>query len=158
MDSLFKPEDLASIASLVGVQLNEDGERAQDITEDEKVAMEESKEVTSSSLTRYNIRKGREDDVLKDKRKLNEPIKATSSCISEYSFEDFQKEFMDEKTNEDLYEDDSRVVAEYEMQDGGTYEAGRVLDKEYVVVREFLIYYSYKLHHVCTRNMKSSFI
>ena len=139
MDSLFKPEDLASIASLVGVQLNEDGETAKDITEDGKFAIEDSKEVTSSSITRYNIRKGREDDVLKDKRKLNEPISATHSCISEYSFEDFQKEFMDEKTNEDLYEDDSRVVAEYEMQDGGTYEAGRVLDKEYFVVSEICI-------------------
>ena len=137
MDSLFNSEDLASIASLVGVQLNEDGERAQDITEDEKVAMEDSKEVTSSSITHYNIRKGREDDVLKDKRKLNEPINAIHSCISEYSFED-------KKTNEDLYEDDSRVVAEYEMQDGGTYEAGRVLDKEYLVVSKIWIsYYSY---------------
>ena len=139
MDSLFKPEDLASIASLVGVELNEDGERTQDITEDEKVVNEDAEEINSPSITRYNIRKGREDDVLKDKRNLNGPIKATSSCISEYSFEDFQKEFIDEKTNEDLYEDDGRVVAEYEMQDGGTYEAGRVLDKEYVVVSDFLI-------------------
>ena len=61
-------------------------------------------------------------------------IELTSSCISEYSYEDFQKEFVDEKTNEDLYDDDSRTVADYEMQDGGTYEVGRILDKEYLVV------------------------
>ena len=61
-------------------------------------------------------------------------VELPSSYISEYSYEDFQKEFLDEKTNGDLYDDDSRTVAEYEMQDGGTFEAGRVLDKEYLVV------------------------
>ena len=135
MDSLFQPEALASIASLVGVELNENNEEAQGITEDEKDNIEiEKKEDIYSSKTRYNIRKGREDDVLKDNRKLKATVELTSSCISEYSYEDFQKEFVDEKTNEDLYDDDSRTVADYEMQDGGTYEAGRVLDKEYLVV------------------------
>ena len=71
--------------------------------------------------------KGREDDVLKDNIKLKANVDLTSSCISEYSYEDFQKEFVDEKIDEDLYDDDSRTVADYEMQDGGTYKAGRVL-------------------------------
>ena len=135
MDSLFQPEALASIASLVGVELNENNEEGQDITEDEKdkIDMEKNEDIYLSK-TRYNIRKGREDDGLKDNIKLKATIELTSSCISEYSYEDFQKEFVDEKTNEDLYDDDSRTVAEYDMHDGGTYEAGRVLDKEYLVL------------------------
>ena len=135
METLFQPEELASIAGMVGVQLNENEEDAQDITEEEKEELESNTlEDTQSSITCYNIRKGREEDVLKDNRKTNKSILSSSSCISEYSYEDFQKEFIDEKTNEDLYEDDSRTVAEYEIQDGGTYEAGRVLDKEYAVL------------------------
>ena len=117
------------------VELHENNVEALDITEDEKDKLEsEKKEDIYSSKTCYNIRKGREDDVLKDNIKLKPNVKLTSSCFFEYSYEDFQKEFVDEKTNEDLYDDDSRTVADYEMQDGGTYEAGRVLDKEYLVV------------------------
>ena len=59
MDSLFQPEALASIASLVGVELHGNNVEALDITEDEKDKLEsEKKEDIYSSKRCYNIRKG----------------------------------------------------------------------------------------------------
>ena len=134
MDTLLQPEAFKSIANLCGVELqdefNNDTEK-----ENEKTYKETEKETIESDKTIYNIREGREDDVLKDKRSFeNYHGHPTSSSISDYTYEEFQKEFLDEKTNEDLYDDDSRITAEYDVQDGGTYEAGKVLDQEYLVV------------------------
>ena len=134
MDTLLQPEAFKYIANLCGVELqdefNDDTEK-----ENEKTCKEPEKETIESDKTIYNIRKGREDDVLKDKRSLeNYHEYPTSSSISDYTYEEFQKEFLDEKTNEDLYDDDSRITAEYDVQGGGTYEAGKVLDQEYLVV------------------------
>ena len=134
---MFGPEVLKSVAGLVGVEINENNGEEYN-TEDEKETLENKKtDVKDLNKTNYNIRKGREDDVLKDNRKVKDNLEQISSRISDYSYEDFEKEFLHEKTNEELYEEDSRPVAEYEMQDGGTYEAGRVLDKEYLVVATF---------------------
>ena len=128
MDSLFHPDALTSIASLCGVELKEKLN-----TEGETLENTEASQLKAQSKSVYRIRRGTEDDILKENQKDLKPTEA-SSRISDYSFEDFQKEFLDEKTNDDLYDEDSRNEAEYEIQSGGTYEAGRLLDKEYMVV------------------------
>ena len=133
MDSLFGPEALKTVAGLVGVEIKENDEK--EITEDDiENKKDNNEDLKDHSQTSYNIRKGREDDVFVDNTKVNNACEKPSDRVSEYSYEDFEQEFLHEKTSEELYEDDIRAVAEYSMQDGGTYEAGRVLDKEYLVV------------------------
>ena len=72
MESLFGPEVLKSVAGLVGVEINENNGEEYN-TEDEKETLENKKtDVKDSNKTNYNIRKGREDDVLKDNRKVKD--------------------------------------------------------------------------------------
>ena len=58
-----------------------------------------------------------------------------SSSISDYTYDDFVAEFETDVTGEEMFEDDIRIEAEYELLDGGTFTAGRVPDKQYLVVK-----------------------
>ena len=58
-----------------------------------------------------------------------------SSSISDYTYEDFVAEFETEVTGEEMFEEDIRTEAEHELLDGGTFTAGRVPDKQYLVVK-----------------------
>ena len=40
-------------------------------------------------------------------------------------------------TGEDIFEEDIRIEAEHELLDGGTFTAGRVPDRQYLVVDSF---------------------
>ena len=57
-----------------------------------------------------------------------------NSSISDYTYEDFVAEFETDVTGEDMFEEDIRIEAEHELLDGGTFTAGRVPDRQYLVV------------------------
>ena len=59
----------------------------------------------------------------------------TSSSISDYTYEDFVAEFETDVTGEDMFDNDIRIEAEHELLDGGTFTAGKVPDKQYLVVK-----------------------
>lgn len=54
--------------------------------------------------------------------------------MSDYTYEEFVREFEAEVTTENVFEEDARAEAEHEILDGGTYEVGRVPDKQYLTV------------------------
>ena len=57
-----------------------------------------------------------------------------NSSISDYTYEDFVAKFETNVTGEDMFEEDIRIEAEHELLDGGTFTAGRVPDRQYLVV------------------------
>ena len=57
-----------------------------------------------------------------------------NSSISNYTYEDFVAKFETNVTGEDMFEEDIRIEAEHELLDGGTFTAGRVPDRQYLVV------------------------
>ena len=57
-----------------------------------------------------------------------------NSSISDYTYEDFVAKFETNVTGEDMFEEDIRIEAENELLDGGTFTAGRVPDRQYLVV------------------------
>ena len=57
-----------------------------------------------------------------------------NSSISDYTYEDFVAEFETDVTGEDMFDEDIRIEAEHELLDGGTFTAGRVPDRQYLVV------------------------
>ena len=60
-----------------------------------------------------------------------------NSSISDYTYEDFVAEFETDVTGEDMFDEDIRIEAEHELLDGGTFTAGRVPDRQYLVVDSF---------------------
>ena len=61
-------------------------------------------------------------------------MKEINSSISDYTYEDFVAEFETDVTGEDMFDEDIRIEAEHELLDGGTFTAGRVPDRQYLVV------------------------
>ena len=57
-----------------------------------------------------------------------------NNSISDYTYEDFVAEFETDVTGEDMFDEDIRIEAEHELLDGGTFTAGRVPDRQYLVV------------------------
>ena len=57
-----------------------------------------------------------------------------NSSISDYTYEDFVAKFETNVTGEDMFEEDIRIKAEHELLDGGTFTAGRVPDRQYLLV------------------------
>ena len=64
-------------------------------------------------------------------------VKEINSSISDYTYEDFVAEFETDVTGEDMFDEDIRIEAEHELLDGGTFTAGRVPDRQYLVVYSF---------------------
>ena len=56
-----------------------------------------------------------------------------NSSISHYTY-DFVANFETDATGEDMFEEHIRIEAEHELLDGGTFTAGRVPDRQYLVV------------------------
>ena len=54
--------------------------------------------------------------------------------MSDYTYDEFVREFEAEVTTEDVFEEDARAEAEHEILDGGTFEVGRIPDKQYLTV------------------------
>ena len=61
-----------------------------------------------------------------------------TSRVSDYTYEEFVQEFQAEVAPEAVFEEDARVEAEHEVLDGGTYQVGRVPDKQYLTVIKLL--------------------
>ena len=61
-------------------------------------------------------------------------MKEINNSISDYTYEDFVAEFETDVTGEDMFDEDIRIEAEHELLDGGTFTAGRVPDRQYLVV------------------------
>ena len=57
-----------------------------------------------------------------------------ASRVSDYTYEEFVQEFQAEVAPEAVFEEDARVEAEHEVLDGGTYQVGRIPDKQYLTV------------------------
>ena len=54
--------------------------------------------------------------------------------VSDYTYEEFVQEFQEDVATRDVFKDDVRAEAEHEILDGGTYQVGRVPDKQYLTV------------------------
>ena len=61
-------------------------------------------------------------------------MKEINSSISDYTYEDFVADFETDATGEDMFDEDIRIEAEHELLDGGPFTAGRVPDRQYLVV------------------------
>ena len=68
------------------------------------------------------------------RNKFDDVTDDPSHRVSDYTYEEFIQEFQAEVAAEDLLEEDTRVEAEHEVLDGGTYQVGRVPDKQYLTV------------------------
>ena len=55
-------------------------------------------------------------------------------CLPDYTYEEFCAEWEEEKTGEELYREDCRRVAEHNILQGATYEAGGVPDQQFLTV------------------------
>ena len=129
---LLGEQAIKSIADLCGANLKSQDHKEDEIEDDSVASKPETKE---SEKTKYVIRHGTENDVLKDNRRVNDHDECLGSRISDYTYEDFVEEFQSDVRIENLYDSDVRKEAEYEMMDGGTFAVGKLPDKQYLTVK-----------------------
>jgi len=143
---MFGPGGIEAIANILGTELpgkggeEEEDEEKKNIWEtlDEKKGQKKVKQVAEEEKnTRMVIRKGTEGDVFRDCRKENLDGRTVESCINrvgDYTEEEFRREFIEERTEDEIFEMDSRKVACVDECSGGTFLAGRQPDKNHLVM------------------------
>ena len=119
---LFGPHTVNSIADLLGIntstnQSNENQER---------------KTAEEYQADKYLIRRGNEKDVLQENPGKSDD--GGPGRLSDYTYDDYRNEFEREATAEEVYGDDVRLPAEYEITEGETFQAGRLPDNKFLLV------------------------
>ena len=126
-------EAIKSIADMCGVKIKSHDSKEEEIEDEAFPARPEAKD---SEKTKYVIRHGTENDVLKDPKRMSDnDDDHQGGKISDYTYEEFVEEFQSDVKIENLYDGDVRREAEYEMMDGGTFAVGKLPDKQYLTVR-----------------------
>ncbi|XP_023349672.1 uncharacterized protein LOC111718339 [Eurytemora carolleeae] len=79
---------------------------------------------------------GEEGDVLQESTTGHQDdIINLEQRVSLYSYEDYIHEFLDEKSEDELYNEDSRIEADSQVLEGGEYEVGNMLRKPTLSIR-----------------------
>ena len=107
----FEPEMIETISEMLGARLN---------SKNVKEKGEEEEETTSkakTAQTKFLIRPGREQDVITDSREeKGSSVKIGSGGMNDdYTYEDYEREFLVERSESEVYADDSRRVAEFQI-------------------------------------------
>jgi hypothetical protein len=107
----FEPEMIETISEMLGARLN---------SKNVKEKGEEEEETTSkakTAQTKFLIRPGREQDVITDSREeKGSLVKIGSGGMNDdYTYEDYEREFLAERSESEIYADDSRRVAEFQI-------------------------------------------
>ena len=133
---LLGDQAIKSIADLCGVTLKDHND-----TDEEKHDFEDKTNSKECEKTNYVIRRGNEADVLKDIKKCIDPDEVdVGGGSSDYTYEEFVAEFQSDVNIDNLYDDDVRQEVDYQMMEGGTYQAGNLPDKQYLTVRNNFIF------------------
>ena len=123
---LFGPHTVNSIADLLGINTN---------TNTNQVSQEEERETTEEyEVNKYLIRRGNEKDVFQENSRKSEDKSCGQGRFSDYTYDDYKNEFEREATAEEVYADDVRLPAEYEITDCETFQAGRLPDTKFFLV------------------------
>merc|ERR1711879_78050 len=82
---------------------------------------------------KYLIRRGNEKDVLQENPGKSDD--GGPGRLSDYTYDDYRNEFEIEATAEEVYGDDVRLPAEYEITEGETFQAGRLPDNKFLLMK-----------------------
>ena len=85
-------------------------------------------------VDKYLIRRGNEKDVFQENSGKSEDKSCGAGRLSDYTYDDYKNEFEREGTAEEVYGDDVRLPAEYEITDCETFQAGRLPDAKFLLV------------------------
>merc|ERR1712004_699227 len=117
---MFGPEGIEAIANILGTELpgqQEDEKNIWEVLDEEKEQRKMKQEAEEEKNTKMLIREGREDDVFKDCRKGTADGRADGllmNRVGDYTEEEFQRDFVDERTLDEEYEVDFRRIANVE--------------------------------------------
>ena len=127
---LFGPHTVNSIADLLGINTNTNTN-----TNTNQANEREDRETAEEhEANRYLIRRGNEKDVFQENVRKSEDKSCGQGRLSDYTYDDYKNEFEREATAEEVYADDVRLPAEYEITDCETFQAGRLPDTKFFLV------------------------
>jgi hypothetical protein len=108
----FEPEMIETISEMLGARIN-----SKNVKEEKDEEEEETTSQAKTAQTKFLIRPGREQDVVTDSREEKKSsVKIGSGCTNEdYTYEDYEREFLAERSEAEVYADDGRRVAEYQI-------------------------------------------
>jgi hypothetical protein len=108
----FEPEMIETISEMLGARIN-----SKNVKEEKDEEEEETTFKSKTAQTKFLIRPGREQDVITDNREDKKaPVKIGSGGMNDdYTYEDYEREFLAERTEAEVYADDGRRVAEYQI-------------------------------------------
>jgi hypothetical protein len=115
----FTPELIESVADMLNTRLNTTY-AAENEDEDDNNSEHDSPrgKAKRNAATKFLIRPGSERDVLEDstqKKSVDSRVGAGGCVGEEYTYGDYEREFLMDKSEEDVYADDCRKVADYEI-------------------------------------------
>ena len=107
----FEPEMIESISGMLGVQINSKP------LEEEEVENERIDSQAKTTQTKFLIRPGREQDVIAESRveKRAAGKNEGGRMGDEYTYEDYEREFLSERSEAEMYAEDGRRVAEHQL-------------------------------------------
>jgi len=107
----FEPEMIESISGMLGVRLNSK------LVEEEEVEEEKINSQAKTTQTKFLIRPGREQDVITEGRgeKTTAGKNEGGRMGDEYTYEDYEREFLTGRSEAEMYAEDGRRVAEYQL-------------------------------------------
>merc|ERR1711874_105942 len=122
---LFGPHTVNSIADLLGIN-----------TKTDQVNQTQQRQTTEEyEVDKYLIRRGNEKDVFQENPGKSEDKSCGAERLSDYPYDDYKNEFEREGTAEEVYGDDVRLPAEYEITDCETFQAGRLPDAKFLLMK-----------------------
>jgi len=107
----FEPEMIETISEMLGARINSKN------VKEEKDEEEETTSKAKTAQTKFLIRPGREQDVITDSREeKGSLVKIGSGGMNDdYTYEDYEREFLAERSEAEVYADDGRRVAEFQI-------------------------------------------
>jgi hypothetical protein len=108
----FEPEMIETISEMLGARIN-----SKNVKEEKDEEEEETTSKAKTAQTKFLIRPGREQDVITDSREEKKSsVKIGSGGMNDdYTYEDYEREFLAERNEAEVYADDGRRVAEYQI-------------------------------------------
>jgi hypothetical protein len=120
------PEIIESVADMLGTKLNTTCAQENEVEDDDNSVRDSPRGKTKrNAATKFLIRPGSERDVLEatSTRQLaadRVEQRPNGGCDGEeYTYADYEREFLMERSEEEVYADDGRKVAEYEILEAG---------------------------------------
>jgi hypothetical protein len=112
----FQPDVIEAITEmLTGAQLNTEHVEA---TDEEKPLGGITPKAPTTTRTKFLIRPGTEKDVLENDDKSSTAVSAGGGdvpVVNEYTYEDYEKEFLLDRSEEEVCGEDGRRVAQFQL-------------------------------------------